>query len=475
MAERWKERRAFLLVWGGESVSVLGSRLTSFALSVWLYQRTGSVTLFGWAVVLMNLPGVLVAPPAGALVDRWGWRRIMVAANLGAGAATLAAAVLLFGSRLALWELGLILAANSVFDSFQQPAYLAALTQLVPRERLGRSGGMVQLSQAGARILAPALAGLLLKAVGVAAVLAVDGATFLVALLALALLPVAAAPAAAERGAAASMRREIAQGWGFLRAHRGLMRLLSLFTASGFLMSMLEVLMLPLVLTVASVAAAGAVASALGLGMLLGSLAMSAWGGPRRQLRGVLAFTALKGVALVVAGLRPDVVLVTIGFVLLAASLPMAGACEQVLWQQATPAELRGRVFSLRRLSAQLVAPLGMLAAGPLVDRYCAPWMAAHGLLAGSVGRLLGTGTGRGIGLLMVAIGIANLALVAAGAASPPLRQLDAEAAAGAGDVVGPGGQEGERAEGQGAAAATPVRGQESLAAPAPAGATDRL
>ncbi len=433
MAERWLARHSFLLVWGGESVSVLGSRLTSFALSVWIFQRTGSVTLFAGAVVLISLPGVAIAPLSGALVDRWGWRRTMIMANLGAAAATLAAAVLLLGGRLELWELGIILAANSVFDSFQQPAYLSAVTQLVPEERLGRTGGMVQLSQAGARILAPALAGLLVHAVGVAAVLAVDGATFLVALLTLALLP-PQAPVALPAGGRAekpSLRREIGEGWGFIRARRGLVQLIALFTTSGFLMSMLEVLMLPLILTIVSVAAAGAVASAIGVGMLVGSLIMSAWGGPHRQMRGVLLFTLIKGIALIVAGLRRDITLVTIGFFFLALSLPMAGACEQVLWQKTTPAPLRGRVFSLRRLAAQLMAPLGMLAAGPLADRFFEPWLAAHGLLAGSAGRLLGTGAGRGIGLLLVVIGIANLALVAAGAVSLPLRQLDdpAEAA----------------------------------------------
>lgn len=418
--------RSFLTIWLGQSVSLLGSRLTGFALSVWVFQRTGSVTLFGTAVVLLTLPGVLAAPAAGALVDRWSRRRAMVVSNAGAALTTLAAALLLLGGHLEVWHLCLILAANSIFDSLQQPAYLAAVTLLVPRESFGRTSGLMQLSLAGARVLAPALAGFLIAAIGLPAVLLVDFATFLVALATVLPLRLPELPAAGP-GDRGPFHQEIREGWRYIRERPALLQLAALFAGGSFLLSMLEVLMLPLILTLASVAAAGAVSSAVGLGMLCGSLAMSAWGGPPRRVHGILLFSLLQGLALMLAGWRADLTLVTAAFFLFAVSMPVVNGCNQVLWQSKTPPELQGRVFAFRRLSAQLVAPVGMLLAGPLADRVCEPLLAPGGALEESLGQWLGTGQGRGIGMLLVLLGLATLAMVLAAAFSTRLQHIEDE------------------------------------------------
>jgi DHA3 family macrolide efflux protein-like MFS transporter len=417
----------FFRIWSGQSISVLGSRLTSFALSVWLFKRTGSVTLFGWAVVLLTVPGVLVAPLAGALVDRWSRRRVLILTNASAALVTLAAALLVLGGRFELWHLGVILAAGSVVGSFQQPAYLTAVTLLVPKQGFGRASGLTQLSLAGARVVAPALAGVLVQTMGLPAVLLVDFATFLVALATLLGVRLPEPSPSAEAAGRPSLRQEILDGWRYIGQRPGLVWLMGFFTCDGFLMSMLEVLMLPLILSFASVAAAGIVASAVGLGMLLGSLVMSAWGGPRRRMNGILGFSLVQAATLLMAGLRPDLVLVTVAFFLYACSMPVVEGCDQVLWQNKTPSAMRGRVFASRRLAAQLVAPIGMLAAGPLADRVFEPWLAPRGALAHSAGRWIGTGAGRGVGLLIMIVGAATLALVLAAAAAPRLRRLEDE------------------------------------------------
>jgi hypothetical protein len=259
--------------------------------------------------------------------------------------------------------------------------------------------------------------------VGLTAVLMVDFATFVIAVLTLLGVSLPEAADAKTAARSVSLKRDMAEGWSYIRERPGLVQVLGLFAGGSLLMSMLEVLMLPLILTLTSVAAAGAVSSAVGLGMLLGSLAMSVWGGPRRRMHGILVFTLLQGAALILAGLRADLTLVTVAFFLFAVSMPVVNGCNQVLWQRKTPAALQGRVFAFRRLAAQLVTPLGMLAAGPLADRVFEP------LASGAIAGWTPMGEGRGVGLLILTLGIATLAMVLAAAASPRLRRLEDELA----------------------------------------------
>jgi MFS family permease len=419
--------RTFLKIWFGQSISTLGSRLTSFALTIWIFERTGSVTLFGFAVLVFTLPGVLLAPFAGALVDRWGRRWALLWSNAGAALVTLAAILLLLSRSLAPWHLCLLLAANSICDSFQQPAYLSAVTLLVAKRRLGRTSGMIQLSQAGARILAPGLAGVLIERAGLPTVLAADLATFLVALSILLWVRLPEAPRELAAAGPSSLWRELLESWRYIRQRPGLLQLASLAAGGGFVLSMLDVLMLPLVLTFASPSAAGVVSSAVGLGMLVGSLGMSAWGGPRRRMQGIYLFSTIQGLTLILAGWRPNLALVAAAFFCFAASLPLSESCGQILWQSKTPAPMQGRIFAFRSFSVQAVAPFGILLAGPLADRVFEPALAPGGALASSAGRLLGTGAGRGVGLLIVLMGIAILMLVLVAASSARLRRLEDE------------------------------------------------
>jgi hypothetical protein len=205
------------------------------------------------------------------------------------------------------------------------------------------------------------------------------------------------------------------------------LRLVGFAAGSGFVFAMLDVLLLPLILTFASPAAAGVVSSAVGLGMLLGSLGMSAWGGPRRRVHGIYLFSLVQGVTLILAGWRADLSFIACAFFFLAASLPLSDSCGQILWQSKTPVHMQGRIFAFRQFSVQVVAPFGILLAGPLADRVFEPALAPGGALAASVGRWIGTGAGRGVGLLIILMGVAMLALAMAAMSSARLRRLEDE------------------------------------------------
>ena len=177
--------RTFVVVWSGQLVSTIGSGLTGFALGVWIYQETGSVTWFAMNLLAVALPNLVVSPFAGALVDRWDRRWVMIMSDTGAGLATLSIALLYMTDNLAVWNVILATAFNSAFNSFQWPAYSAVTTLLVPKEHLGRAGGMVQIGEAVSQLAAPALAGALFVTTGLGGVIAIDFATYLFAVVTL--------------------------------------------------------------------------------------------------------------------------------------------------------------------------------------------------------------------------------------------------------------------------------------------------
>jgi MFS family permease len=419
---------AFLAVWAGQVVSVLGTGLSGFALGVWVYQRTGSATRFALITLVTTLPGILLSPIAGVLVDRWDRRRTMILSNVGAGCTTLILALLFWYGRLELWHIYLLLALGSAFSSLQWPAFSAATTLLVPKEHLGRAAGLTQVGTAASVILAPVLAGALVVRIGLQGIVLIDCATFLVAMTTLLSVHMPRAEVTAEGLAArGSLLREAASGWSYIRQRPGLLSLLGLSAASNFSVGMMQVLVTPMILSFTSAAVLGRVLSVAGAGMLAGGLLISVWGGPSRRVLGILCFMVLQGAILVAGGLWPSAILIAAaGFVFLF-TVPIILGCSQALWQSKVTPDLQGRVFAVRRMVAWSTLPLSYLISGPLADRVFEPLLAVNGPLAGSVGRLIGVGKGRGIALLLILLGLLVLMTVAAFSRYSRLRQLESE------------------------------------------------
>jgi DHA3 family macrolide efflux protein-like MFS transporter len=418
----------FEAVWFGQLISYVGSGLTNFALGVWVFQRTGSVTQFALIAFCAGLPGLLAAPFAGALVDRWDRRLVMLWCDLVAGIRTLVVALLLLGGALRTWHVYVAVAVVSVLRALHLPAYIAATSTLVPRRQIGRASGMMQFGQAAGDTLAPLVAGLMIGAIGMAGVLLVDFATFLFAVLTLALVqvprPAASAAALAARG---SLAREAALGWTFIKERPGLLGLLMYFAMCNLVFSIAMVLVVPLVLSFSGPAVLGRVQAAASCGLVAGSLLMSITGWPRRRIHGVLGCGLLLSVMLVVVGLRPSAPLIGAGLFLLLFSAAIVNGSSQAIWQVKVPADVQGRVFAVRRMLAQFTAPVGQIAAGPLADRCFRPLLVAGGPLAGSVGRILGVGSGRGIGLLYACLAVVPLLSSLWGYAQPRVRNVEDE------------------------------------------------
>jgi MFS transporter, DHA3 family, macrolide efflux protein len=417
--------RSFLLMWIGQVVSLIGSGLTAFAVGVWTYQTTGNVTLFSLIATSAALPAVLLSPFAGVLVDRFDRRWMLVASDAGAALASLGLLLLFASGRLELWHIYLLVGLGAAFNTLQFPAFGAAVTLLVPKRHFGRASGMMQFGFSGAQVLAPLLAGALLVRTSVPAVIGIDLATFAIAVVLLLFVRIPRPPRRDE--ARRGMWSQALFGWRYLRERRGLLGLLLYFSFLNLVIPMAMVLTTPLVLSFASAADLGLVLSLGSAGMVAGSVAMTAWGGPRSRMLGILGFAPLASLGMLLAGVRPEVATVAAGLFLTFLVLPVINGSSQALWQAKVAPEVQGRVFATRRMMAQVTAPLAYFLAGPLAERVFVPLLEPGGALAATwIGRLVGVGPGRGIGLLLIAIAAVFAAVSLAAAAWPRLRGLEA-------------------------------------------------
>jgi DHA3 family macrolide efflux protein-like MFS transporter len=405
--------RAFLILWFGQVISLLGSGLTSFALGVWVYQRTGSVTQFALILFFASLPGLVLSPIAGALVDRWNRRRTLILSNC---LAAVMSATLLFlfwdeaKSLPAIWHIYVLMAIFSVASALQWPAFTASTTLLVARQHYGRASGLSQMGLAIAQVVSPFLGALLLQWVHMRGILLLDLASFGFAVLSLLLVSIREPERAPETGPPRSLLQDSMVGGTYLRERPGLLALLILFAGTNFSFGTLQALLTPLVLSFASPRSLGTVLSAAGLGMLLGTLVMGVWGGPRRRVNGIFAGLLMQALVLLAGGWQQNLAAVGIAASVFLFALPMINGCSQAIWQAKVPAALQGRVFAVRRMVALSSLPVAHFMAGPLADRVFEPMLARGGLLAGSVGAVIGVGPGRGIGFLFVLLGLLMVA-----------------------------------------------------------------
>ncbi|HEV7508305.1 MAG TPA: MFS transporter [Thermoanaerobaculia bacterium] len=417
----------FAVIWGGQVISALGSYLTGFALGVWIYQQTGSATLFALISLATTVPAILLSPFAGALVDRWDRRWAMIVSDGGAAAATLALALLIWRGRLEMWHIYVLMTVISSFSALSWPAFTAAITMLVPKRHLGRASGMTQMGDAGAQILSPLIAGALVVSIGRQGVVLIDFVSYLFAIAALLVVRIPRPVAKETTAAGTSLLQDARQGWSFIRQRPGLLSLLLLLAITNIGAGLIQVLLAPMVLSFASADLLGRVLTTAGFGVLAGGLLMSVWGGPRRRVAGILGFLLLEGLILPIGGLRQSILLIAAGAFVYMFTLPIINGASQALWQTKVEPDLQGRVFAVRRMVALSTLPIAYLVAGPLADHVFEPLLAAGGPLAGSVGRIIGVGKGRGIALMLIVIGLLTVVAVAIASRFPRLTRLESE------------------------------------------------
>lgn len=404
----------FTIIWLGQIVSVLASAMSQFALSIWLYNETKSALAMGIMQVFFITPYLLITPIAGVMVDRHNRKLMMMVSDFGAGMATLAILALQFFGVLEYWHLYATSIIYGLGMAFQWPAYSATISVMLPKEQYTRADGMMSLVESGPGVVAPMLAGALLPMIGLTGVLLVDVLTFLFAISALMIVHIPNPPLTEEGQKQEGIWKEAAYGFKYIFARPSLLGLQLIFFAGNLFSGIGYTVLAPMILarTDSNSLIFGAVQTAGAIASVVGGVIMSAWGGFKRRVNGVLVGWFVSGIGTAILGLRGGLPIWIIGMSVGSIFNALINGSNQAIWQSKVPPDLQGRVFSARVLIAWMTNPISPLIAGALADFVLEPAMKSETLLASTFGWLVGVGSGAGMGLLIFFCGIGG-ALVA--------------------------------------------------------------
>jgi hypothetical protein len=402
---------AFTIVWLGQIISVMASSMTGFGLTIWMYQQTESATAMGLMQVAFITPFLLLSPIAGVMVDRHNRKLMMMISDLAAGLSTVALLILFATGHMQFWFLYVANVINGIGNTFQWPAYSAAISTMVPKEQYGRANGMMSLLDAGPGVLAPLLAGALLPFIKITGIMLIDVFTFLVAIGALLIVHVPQPERTVEgKAGQGSLLKESAYGFKYIFQRPSLLGLQLVFFIGNLFSGMGFTILAPMILarTDSNSLVFGSVQTAGAIGGLIGGVLMSAWGGFKRRVHGVLAGWAISGVFVAILGIGRGLPMWILAMSLTMLVVPLINSSNQAIWQAKVAPDVQGRVFSARRLIAWFTNPISPIIAGTMADFVLEPAMRTNSSLASIFGGLVGTGPGAGMGLLIVICGLGS-------------------------------------------------------------------
>ncbi len=394
----------FSIVWIGQILSVLATNMSVFALTIWVFEETGSATALGLVQVFFITPLLIVTPFAGVLVDRHNRKLMMMVSDLTAGLATISVLVLQAFGVLEVWHLYAAAVFQGLGNAFQWPAYSAAISTMIPKEKYGRANGMMSLIETGPGVLAPMLAGAFLPLIGLTGILTLDVSTFVLAIIALLFVHIPQPPRTAEGSQTqGNILKEAAFGFRYIFARPSLLGLQLVFFAGNLCAGIAFTVLAPMILlrTGNDSVSLGLVQSAGAIGGIVGGIAMSAWGGFKRRVHGVLGGWIVSSFFFALLGLGTWVPFWVAINALSALFIPLINGSNQAIWQAKVAPDVQGRVFSARTLIAWLTNPISPLIAGTLADYVLEPAMRAPSGLSSLFGWLVPPGPGAGMGLLI--------------------------------------------------------------------------
>jgi DHA3 family macrolide efflux protein-like MFS transporter len=420
--------RSFVAVWFGQVISLLGSAMTWFALMIWAYDSTGRATPLALLGAFSFGATILFSPIAGALVDRWNRKLVMLLSDTTAGLATLVVLVLYLTGTLQIWHLYVIGLLAGIFQAFQYPAYAAAVTLMVPKAHYARASAMLELAWSASSVLAPLLAGLLLGRIGIEGIMALDLLTFLFAI---GTLLIVAVPQPARSSAASEAKgtiwKESGYGFRYIWKRPSLFGFMVLFAVGNLVDYAGFTLFAPMVLarTGGNELILGSVQSVGAIGGVVGGALLTMWGGSKRRIHGVLTGWALSSLGILLMGVGRGLPIWLVASFAYAFFEPFVNGSSQAIWQVKVAPDVQGRVFATQFLLSQITMPIAMLLVGPLADHIFEPAMMPGGSLADAFGWLVGLGPGAGMALLCVFAGLLATIIPLLGYTVPLVRDVE--------------------------------------------------
>jgi MFS family permease len=420
-----RRQRTFYVLVASQALSLIGSRISGLAVSIWIYRTTGDVTPLALVSFFFIVPQILAAGFAGALADRLDRKTVMILSDSGVALGTL---LLLFSfttGSFELWHLYPIVVIQSVFEMFYGPALIASVTMLVPDESRDRANAIMQMAQPLAGIVAMAVAGMLYAIVGVIGCFLIDLMTFLIAVCVLLTVNIPRAARSMEgRAIAGSIWSDTVAGFRYLWARPALM-LISLWAMPvNFFLGVVLVLETPYILArTGSETALGIALALANTGALVGGMVMAAWGGTRPRIHTMMIGAATCGLFLAAVGFGHSAIAIGGALFAFMFAIPFVSASSMSISQAKVAPDVQGRVFAASAQLSMLMLPAASLISGPLADQVFEPAVSGAGWAFFKP--LFGDGPGSGMGAMFFISGIVTTVLSLITYAIPLVRNLE--------------------------------------------------
>ncbi len=419
----------FIILWGSQSISELGSSMTSFALVLWAYGQKGTAMSTVSMAFFTYLPYVLVSLFAGTLADRWKKKHIMFVCDTIAAMGSMAIFVLLLSGQLAMWHLYGINLVIGAMNAFQQPASMVAVTLLTPRKHYSNVSGMQAFSNALVAILQPVLATFVMSLGGLTAVLVIDLATFIVAFVTLAFFIRIPEVSGSTSGQKSGFFKQTADGIRYLRKQRAIWRMILFFALVNLLSSMAGNALMPAMIlsrTGNDQRTLSIVSACLGIGTMAGGL-WATFARPVKSRRRAIFLSC--GLSFLFCdclwGFGRTWPIWAFAALIGNFPIPILNAGMTSVMRERIPVEWQGRVFSTQAAFQFFTIPLGYLLGGVLADYVFEPFMLRTSYWQNMLEMLVGSGKGSGIALIFLLTGMIGFIISIAALKNPVYRELD--------------------------------------------------
>lgn len=402
-----KNFRKFLLLWGASFISATGSGMTSFALGIYVYQLTGLSSWTGLLLLFGFLPGLVLAPLAGILADRHDRRLLMM---LGDGLSiiglvTIILSIFFLQSKIDIAiGIGIGVAISSSFAALVEPSFRSTVSDLLDKEEYSQASGMVQIVSSAKYLLSPVIATFVLSISDIQTIILFDIATILLTLPVTYL--VRKQMTNHSQSIHTSIRQELKEGFRLVHHPKGIWYLVLLGIWISFYIGAVQILMTPMILGFSN-------ETFLGFATTFSACGMLATGGflsykkVKKHHVAILnkALVAVGGCMILFAMFKHPLTVCLFGFAIFAA-LPFANMAMDYLVRITIPSTQQGKVWGVIGLISQLGYVGAYILIGPITDYLISPLMSKNGLLATSIGTLVGTGDGRGAAVVIMLSGV---------------------------------------------------------------------
>ena len=397
----------FYKLWLGELISNIGSGMTAFALSVYVYEKTGSVSYISLITLLSFMPSIILSPIGGLLADRYDRRLLMIIGDLFSGLGLIYILWNIQAGEKSIVPIFVGITFSSIFTSLLEPSYRATLTDILEEENYAKANGLIQVAGSAKYLISPVIAGVILSVADIRVILLLDILTFITTCLMIFL--VRKSMNSETQNYKKDSFKGLLEGLFIIKENRGIYSLVIIMFFVCFFMGFIQILIRPMILALSSVKTAGIMESLCAAGLLIGSLWIGIAGIKKNYSKILAVACFFCGIFMSMTGVNENLAIIGISTFLFFSTLPFMNSCADVLVRVSVPNELQGRVWGLISLITQMGTVTAYIISGVMADYIFEPMFNKNGILVENIGMIIGTGKGRGIGFMLILSGMGML------------------------------------------------------------------